>query len=296
MKNHILYFLVFLCFKSYCQIPNSGFENWTSTSSYTVPIGWSTSGFGADSTSDVASGNKALLLWTWYTYAYGYAYNGQDGIFFDFYKAGTPCTQKATALTGMYKFDTTHVFDKDSAVVMVLLKKYNTSFQKVDTIGFALHKLPPVNSYTPFTVPIADFMPTENPDSIVIVFSTQKRLFDLGSAQNTCQSPYNDCAYFYIDDIALSIPNGIIEISDLFDGKTFPNPSQSQVKFKYNDASSDLSDKLFLYDNQGRLCHEEKITPGTIVNTSGFQNGLYHYIVFSKEKKVLIKGKFVVAN
>ncbi len=299
MSKLILVLCLTFALRGYSQLPNNGFENWASDSwSNHFPLGWTTSGYGADSTSDASGGNKALMVWTWYTYAIGYAYNGQSAGSFDFHKAGTPFTQKANALTGMYKFDTANVESKDSAAVMVILKKYNSGLSKVDTVGFALVKLPPVNSYTPFTIPITDMMPGIDPDSVVVVVSSQKRLFDsgVGSAQNTCLSPFSDCAYLYIDDLSLSTPLGLIDISEYFKSSISPNPSNEKIHFNYSSPQSSKFEYLTVFDSYGSVCYSEKILPGYSLNITNFANGLYHYHIKPENSASISKGKFVVVK
>lgn len=296
MKKYLLIISLITGLKGISQIPNAGFENWTSTASYTVPTGWTTSGYGADSTYNAYSGNRALVIWTWYTYAIGYAYNGQDVSSFDFHKSGSPCTVKATSLNGFYKFDTAQVATKDSAVIMVLLKKYNTTLHKVDTVGFALHKLPAANNYIPFSVPIADKMPGINPDSIVIVFSSQKRLFDFSSAQNTCRSTTNDCAYFHIDDISLSTVNSVIDITDLFTGNVYPNPAKNTIQFNYMSENVSISEQLKISDQYGKIIYLKSIQPGSSINIENFANGVYYYTIQSQKNISLKQGKFIVVN
>lgn len=296
MNKFLLIILCAFCIDAFAQLPNASFENWTSNASYTVPVGWSSSGYGADSTSDASSGSKALVVWTWYTYAIGYAYNGQSAGSFDFHKAGSPFTLKATSLTGMYKFDTAYVESKDSAVVMVLLKKYNTSLQKVDTVGFALKKLPASNNYIPFTVNISDMMPGINPDSVVVVLSSQKRLFDFGNAQNTCDINHNDCAYFYIDDLALNTTSGVVDIMDLFSSSVFPNPSNDKITFNYSSSKNSATDKLSIYDNVGRPCYSNSISPGNVLQLDLFSRGSYYYIITTDDAIPIAKGKFVVVK
>src|ERR1700752_854405 len=139
MKTALLILFSFLCLNAFCQLPNPGFENWTSVGGSPYPTGWSASPFGVDSTQDATEGNKALLVWTWYNYSPGYVSNGSGMAGFgDFSGAGTSYTQKPLSLTGMYKFDTSNVDNLDSVLVVVYLKKYNAGTHQRDTVGLGI--------------------------------------------------------------------------------------------------------------------------------------------------------------
>jgi hypothetical protein len=89
-------------------------------------------------------------------------------------------------------------------------------------------------------------------------------------------------AYYFVDDVSIvDITVGINEDPFLHGRcKLFPNPSEGQVKFKY-DLPANSEGKLMICDIQGRqlsifnLEGREEL----VINTSELQNGIYFYYV-----------------
>lgn len=298
MKIKLLTVFLTLCNYVFCQLPNAGFENWTSTGGSPFPTDWSGSAFGVDTTNDATEGNHALVVWTWYNYATGYVCNGTVMAGFgDFSGAGTAYTQKPISLTGMYKFDTTNVGTYDSVLVVVLLKKYNSTTHLRDTVALGINLLPAASTYIPFTVNITDKMPGIDPDSIVVIISSQRRIWDPIFATNTCRMPFMDCAYFYVDDLQLSVPSGLVELSDLFTPVVYPNPAKEYVSFNYKMIPNGLYETITVFDNTGKICYSGKINSiSNKLSLKYFEPGIYHYTITSDDKAIISKGKFAVTN
>ena len=298
MKTGLLILFSALCLSIFSQVPNTGFESWTETGGSPHPTGWSGAPYGVDTTTDASEGNYALLIWTWYNYSPGYACNGGSMAgFSDFDQAGTPYTQKPVSLSGMYKFDTTNVDTYDSILVVAFLKKYNTTTQQRDTVALGIGRLPAASAYTPFTVNVTDLMPGTDPDSIVIILSSQRRIWNLSNATNTCRMPFMDCAYFYVDDLHLTTSTGIVELQDIFTPAVFPNPSNEYISFKYKAIPDGLQETLTVFDNTGKTCYQGNINSiSNKLKVKNFGRGLYHYTITSADKTVISKGKFVVTD
>jgi hypothetical protein len=275
----------------YCQIPNPGFETWVNASGFAMPAGWSGSGYGLDSSSNAHSGNYAASIWTWYTYAPGYIVNGNDPQSFDYVKSGTPINYKPSYLEGYYHFDSTNVYNKDSALVYIILKRYNTSTNTRDTVGLAYHKLPFNLSYQYFSVPITDKMPGLAPDSIVVLISTQDRVVDFGDADNTCNNGVNTCAYLYIDDLALSSPAAIRETKET-QLNVYPNPASAN-DFLYVRAPFGVLD-LTIRNNLGETFTLPimQTSSGLAVSTKDLQSGVY--FIELRDTKVIRRTKVII--
>ncbi len=86
----------------------------------------------------------------------------------DIITGGTPISSKPNTLMGYYKFDNNNPLDSGYAVV--ILKKFNTSQNKYDTVGMGDFLFPEASNYTPFEITINDLMASVTPDSIVIAF------------------------------------------------------------------------------------------------------------------------------
>jgi hypothetical protein len=106
---------------------------------------------------------------------------------------GTPISIKPIKLKGYYKYEI--AFGPDHAEAIVLLSKYNQQTNQRDTVGYGSLNLNAAASYTPFTVDIYDWMPTEMPDTITVLF--------YASDKNNVKK----LNLLYVDDINLCGPS-----------------------------------------------------------------------------------------
>src|SRR5688572_29488216 len=157
-------------------IPNSDFEFWTETAQDTLPQDWATSGFGAGRTRDAAHGEYAATIWNWYSYAKGRIGLGKkDMLEYDLIHNGVPLPLQGKGtftLSGEYKYvlgeNGGQGETDDSAVVFVMLKKFNYQTGQPDTAGFAIKKLGPTSSYQLFSIPI--YVSRDSVDSLSALF------------------------------------------------------------------------------------------------------------------------------
>ncbi|MCX6274250.1 MAG: T9SS type A sorting domain-containing protein [Bacteroidetes bacterium] len=305
MKKHILQFFLsgLLIFFSllggmkggFAQIPNADFENWTVQVNDTTPENWSSSGFGASRSSNAQSGNYSVYVWNWYYYGPGYIVNGDisNGGFtkFSTYVGGTPLSEKPTKLHGYYFY----ILDDngpyaDSAFVNVIAKKYNTSLSQPDTVALGRLHLPPSTSWLPFTVDIADLAPGIDPDSIVISFWScldNNCFCDVGGDGN--------CLFFYVDNISLELPTGILPIDDLF-GKFSVFPSVISESAVVQVPKSDGSAvELSLFNTLGGCVRKLSAASGSKISFSsdGIDPGMY-ILKASSAGKILGTKKLII--
>jgi len=189
------------------EILNAGFENWDTTNN--VPQNWSTTNGEINQSTDRYSGSYAAVIWTWYNRLSELLVNGKLPPFTPFtdeiHKAGTPISVKPAYLKGVYKY--TDVVSGDFAVAIVLLKKYDTIQNKIDTVGYGIKFLRPINTYTPFQVCITDMQPSVMPDSIVIAFSSSSNFVKPQNDWIYCFGNVGgnagECSYLYVDALSL---------------------------------------------------------------------------------------------
>jgi hypothetical protein len=208
------------------QILNGNFEDTTvvhqSSDTFTIFNNWAMSSFGAGTTDDAYSGQKAALIWNWYYYAKGELING-DNVFPN--QGGMPVAFRPTNLNGYYKYiygDNDGA--QDSAIAIICLFQYNSSTSKRDTIGYGIKKLGPVSSYTAFTVDVNYSSPTI-PDSVVIQF--------LSSENGFCAvSSAGNCLFLYIDDVTINDGSWSVNVKNnlLPEMNVFPNPAGSHIQ------------------------------------------------------------------
>jgi hypothetical protein len=278
MKKQLLLFtFVFSSAICFAQIPNAGFENWNTTISDTVPENWSSSGFGAGRSPVAHSGNYSAYVWNWYSYAKGWIVNGDVPIFAfsqaNTYVGGTPINEKPTALHGYYFYvPDNNGASADSAFVNVTVKKYNNTLQQPDTVALGRLHLGPASSFIPFTVDIEDLAPGIDPDSIVISFWScfdNQCFCDAGGDGN--------CLFFYVDDISLDLPSGIVSIDDWF-GKLsiYPNVISENAIVQVPRADAKTVD-LLLFNSLGSVVRTTTEFPGSKIsfNREGLSPGIY---------------------
>lgn len=259
MKSFKLLLLSFLFIGSINaqSLLNPDFEQTDTINSFAFISDWEGDGFGGAPSIVSQNGNYSMMIWNWYWYGRAFAYNGDKPSlgFGSAYKGGTPYTQKAIKLNGYYRYDTSYTqTEDDSAVVAVLLKKYNTTTQKVDTIAFGEVHLPSYspldNSFAAFEVNIHDWQPGIQPDSIVVYMQS--------SISGFCAMSTNgECLYFNVDNLSLETPLGITDIKgNKIKPQIYPNPSNGNFTIDFPQGEME-SIKIISID--GRLIHETSV-------------------------------------
>jgi len=296
MKKHLLTLsFFFTSLITFGQVPNSGFENWTFSNNDTIPEGWSSSGYGAGRSSAAQSGNYSAYVWNWYYYSKGWIVNGNPGAGFSIYDAstgGSPISEKPMKLHGYYFYvrGDNGAFD-DSAFVNVVVKKYNSTLQKADTVALGRLHLGPASSFIPFTVDLEDLAQGIDPDSIVISFWScfySNCFCDLNSTGN--------CLFFYVDDISLELASGIVSIDSWFDKfAVYPNVISEKATIRIPQAAfQDV--QLTLYSPTGQSIHSWKSLTGTEVefNRENLEAGFY--FLQAKAGNSIIGTKKIIIN
>jgi len=244
--------LLFAAFSGSAQgISNTGFENWSIQQSYvtdTVPNNWS--GLYCNTvlpTTDAFEGSYAAKI-TGYLMcgiAQGTMINGQMPSSLQYIRGGTPFTGKPSSVSAYYKM--TNAQTGDSAEAIVILKKYNFTLMRPDTIAFGYLALPPANNYTLFTVNLVDMQPNVQPDSIVIVFNSSKHyLIDWTTGV---------LPSLYIDK--LKMPEAVTSVQEMENAGVnvlaFPNPYHSSFQLQIDAGNIALEElSLQLFDAAGR--------------------------------------------
>jgi hypothetical protein len=220
-------------------IPNNDFENWT-PSGKPAPFNWeeptdwiSTNSLteftfaGVKKTTDAYVGSFACQLWS-VNISGGWPSaicNGTPNLIgspfsdpsIDIITGGTPISSKPNKLIGYYKFDNNDL--TDSAYAIVILKKYNTTLNKVDTVGMGDFLFSEKSTFTKFEMTINDLMPTVTPDSIVIAFySTDPK---------KPKAPNFPATGLIIDSLGLGFaPNSVKDLENAnIEANLYPNPA-----------------------------------------------------------------------
>jgi hypothetical protein len=255
------------------QLPNGGMESFTLTANNdTVPADWNTESDWSTvigQNTNAFAGNYSFAINTWYHYSPGMMLNGypSDGFsnfLTNWILAGTPISYKPAQLHGYYMY--TDTVWGDSAVVKVLLKKWNSAAGKIDSVAMGIKKLPAASSWTPFSVDITDMVPGINPDSIVVLFMT----FDyLAGTQPVCNDPI--CRFLYIDELSLSGTLGMQQ----YDQYSFFEFLMSDNVLSVQNKSSEEA-ILEIYSVEGKVVRRGKIIQGgNKIPVSDIAGGVY---------------------
>lgn len=171
-------------------IPNTNFENWISSGTpppfdWEEPTDWKSTNSltewtlaGVRKTTDAYVGSFACQLSS-VNISGGWpsvVCNGVPELMGDPFSdpsiniitGGTPISAKPIKLTGFYKFENNNPIDSGYAVV--ILKKYNSTLQTIDTVGMGDFLFSEKSTFTSFEITINDWLPAVTPDSIVIAF------------------------------------------------------------------------------------------------------------------------------
>ena len=176
-------------------VPNPSFEAWTPSGSeppfdWEEPTSWKSnnavvefSGASITLTDDAFDGDFAVKLSTPNLFGDvvpGMLVNGNPTLDFASYSVnvetgGTPLSELTDLtnsppiqMSGYYKFETTSL--SDSAFVEVLLTKFNTETNQVDTTSYGKKLLAPTDLFSSFTVHINDLETGIEPDNIIVAF------------------------------------------------------------------------------------------------------------------------------
>lgn len=281
---------------SYTQtLTNPNFENWGPGTTYytdTLPSNWWP--FSCNTikqTTDSYQGAYATKIQGWFScgIAPGIMVNGQEPLNYgEFIESGTPFSSKPATISGYYKY--TDVTTGDSAEVTIVLKRYNSTSMKRDTIAFSTKTLPATAVYSLFTVNITDLMPGVMPDSIIIMFNSSKY---------TMWDPVTMALpVLYIDRINMpETPMSIIELENsILQSTVFPNPFSGSSTLEIEADMSQLENATVqIFDVNGK----KAMDMGTIssnkilIQQQNLSKGSYFYRV-NNGKHLLSQGKFVV--
>lgn len=296
MKKTILS-IVAVAFTSaslFAQIPNNGFENWTSMGTYSNPDGWDqlnnmTTSTGIYTCTKGTPGSvgtaylKLVSKTVGSTVVPGVAVSGLIDVAAMKPKSGFPFTGQPQKLTGSWQYMASGA---DAGFVAVILTKWNSTLMMRDTIAKAKQVLSGmVMSWATFNISLT-YKSSALPDSAIIVLS----------ASGT--SPVAN-SYLYADNLSfVGSVAGINTIDNYVSNiVAYPNPSSENISVELN-AQNPSHINLQLVDITGKLVYE--INSGVIqgnykhtINTTTIAKGIYFLKVTANNatevKKIVIQ-------
>lgn len=279
------------------QIINEGFEEWKVKNGKALPVGWTLSIFGAGRDSSAYSGRYAVLLWNWYSGALGTATVGEfDEFNTGLQNAGIPINTLPVKLTGYYKYElgrnSVDGEKQDSAAIYVMVKRYNTATQKVDTLTVATRLLPPSSQWIPFELALPSTMPGVQPDTAVIIFYSSNP-----DRPAFCVSENGKCCYLSVDNVSLVGTSGVpYRLANLrAPARVLPNPVVNGAGMLQFDGRPGTRYHLNIYDAAGRLVGQQSVV-GSQVALSALHlgSGAYYASIVDDSGMPVGEGQFVV--
>jgi hypothetical protein len=293
MKTNILSILLFISASYFAQIPNSGFENWTSMTGYEVPNGWGTMNH-ATATGSVYTATKAspgnpgsfYMKLTSRTIGSvvvnGIAVSGQlDSVTMQ-PKSGFAYTQRPANFTGRWQH---MIYGSSQGSLMASLTRWDSGLNQRVAVATASVTLSGMAmSWANFTIPFV-YSDGGYPDTCIIVLKAS------GS------NPTNN-DYLWVDNLAfVGTVAGTIEQDGLLSMlSVFPNPANDKlwlnVSVKYPSETSvnitDVTGRTIISKDLGLIYGEKS----EFVNISEIPAGIYFVRVSSgarsEVKKVII--------
>ena len=270
---------------AFSQIPNAGFENWTSHGAYSTPDGWGTmnnttalaSVYTASTYTPGNPGSKAIKLASTTVgpgVVNGIAVSGKLDSTTMMPKSGFAFNQQPQSLTGNWQ----HMIQGTTAnqgSMSVTLTRWNTSTKMRETVAIGSVTLSGMAmGWASFSIPIA-YQSSNLPDTCIIVMKASG-------------PTATDGDYLLVDNLAFAGNVAIVpENTFITDLNLFPNPSSENINVEFSLVKkSDV--KIQVADIKGRLVKEINI--GTVegasqfsFNTTGISKGNYLLNVITPE-------------
>ncbi len=286
-------FLAIIANSCFSQIPNSGFENWTSMGSYYNPELWGTMNnttasfaiFTATKGTPGSPGSSYLKLISKKinsAIVNGIAVSGILDSITQTPKSGFPFSLRPQSFTGKWQH---MIYGSSQGSVSVLLTRWDTTFNIRDTVAIANQTLSGMDmSWTNFTINFT-YKSGTFPDTCIIVLKA--------SGINPSQEDY-----LWVDNLAFSGSVAGISESDnkIFSLNTFPNPANNEIEFTCS--KSFYPDyRLIISDMTGHEIFKKSINENSFkINTSGFANGTYIYKLVNSFDVQCPFGKFTIQH
>ena len=260
MKTRLLLpfaFGVIFAGTSLAQVPNGGFENWTTVGTYQDPDGWITfngltSLAGASPStaqgSPGAVGSHYATVTTQNTVSFGVIQgilisgDGTTGT------AGFSYASRPGSMTGQWQYG---IQPADTGIVAVYLTKWNTTTLTADSVGGgAVEVVGSLSGWHPLNIPITYFTSATPDTAIIAVISSSTNTPVAGS-------------FIKVDDLGFGVASGVAEVEQVPSLRIYPSPATDILNIT---AASPISD-IEVMDLTGRTVVRKAL--GASVSTLG---------------------------
>ncbi len=264
----------------FAQIPNNGFETWTTVSGHDNPTGWDNlNGMAMPMSASMftcmkgtpgnpgASYMQLISKTMMGNVVPGIAICGVMDTATHMPKSGFACTTRPVSFTGSWQY---MAYGSDQGHMNVLLCKWNSSTNMRDTVAFCNYALPGmVMSWGTFTIPLI-YRSGAIPDSAIIVLAASGA------------TPVNN-SYLYVDNLAFTgtVPAGVTNVNPVIVSSVYPNPTKATTKIAYtSENGTDMH--ITISDMNGRVV-------SNIVNKSAIGANNYQF-----NASALPKGFYII--
>ena len=279
------------CSNLVAQIPNSGFENWSTVGSYNIPDGWGTlnhttasySVFTSEKATPGSPGASYLRVTSRTTGTFvtlGIAVSGILDTVTLQPKSGFPFNQQPESFTGKWQH---MIFGTSQGSINVELTRWDSGTNSRVLVAAASERLVGMHmSWTNFSIPLVYF-DSNLPDSCIITLRAS------GPAPTHMD-------YLWVDNLAFTgSVTGLIEKQFHNTGiKVFPNPVNNFLTVSSDEKTQSIL-KVELYDMKGKKVYEENFKNETLrktIHLEGIPSGLYSLKVVTDDgienKKIII--------
>ncbi len=195
----------------------------------------------------------------------------------DFIYVGQPFPHKPDKMLGYYKFRNDSLLTNDFGTCTVILKKFNTTTQVADTVGYGFAQLTPTPTDTvlyPFEVNIQYFLPNLTPDSVVVIFySTGQQLAG---------------GVLSLDDLSFDFSSSTKDFSPQTHFKVFPNPTSDFIRVS-NRAANNKETQVTIYNTNGQTLLEDVFYTEKSISMERFSAGIYFIKLQSADNQEVFK-------
>jgi len=291
MKKHYLILIVIfsLVLKLNAQIPNNGFENWTTVGSYQNPDGWGTLN-NTTSTSAIFTATKGTPGNPGSSYlklttkkinninVNGIAVSGKLDSITSTPISGFAFDQRPQSLTGSWQH---MIFGSSQGSVYAVLTRWNAGSSSRDTVAIASQTLSGMAmSWANFSI-IFTYQSGEYPDTCIIILKA--------SGTNPSQEDY-----LWVDNLAFSGSVAAVDENSVqnIDLEIFPNPVSEimNIRTGENIAPNTL---LSIYSILGEEVYSEILKSGLQqIHVRDLEKGIY--IINVKSQEMLVNKKILI--
>lgn len=195
-------------------------------------------------------------------------------------KLGTPYTGRPEKVSYYTKYEPVST---DTAMVNVLLTKYNTTTKKQDIVASGMWTTTATSTtWTKQELILTYMMSNESPDSLQIMISS-----------SSLYRPKVNST-LYVDDFSFSGWVGTNDLEAIKNNVTaFPSPAKANISF----SSSVAATSVEILDIAGRSVGVFQMVGNKVtVETARYESGMYIYNVINEQKEVVGRGKFEVVK